>query len=179
MPLFLERNFAVSSLALVCAGAGLASFSLFEALAEEREKPGTLVSLQGLYRKLPDGNALFSSAKISTETRRAVLMLAREPRNEAEFLSASEKFETIKNALPSGNFIFLADDSGEVLLQREIPPTRKIFELADEIKILSARLRSVPVNYFPADCVREKIRTDVYAGNAEFPVPAEKNGGAR
>lgn len=177
MHLFLERTFVVFSFALIGISIGVASFAAFEALAEEKKTPGTLVSLQGIYGKLPDGNALFSSVGISPETRRAVLMLSREPHCEKELRASGEKLKYVSATLPPGDFLFLADDSGNVLLQREIPQTRKIFELADEIKILSARLRSVPVSYFPIDKLRGKIRTDIYEGNTVFPVPAEKNGG--
>lgn len=105
-------------------------------------------------------------------------MLTREPRNKKELDETRETLNRFSEILPEGNLLFLIDDTGSILLQREIPKTRKIFELADELRILHARLKSVPVTYFPTDSLRGKIRTDIFEGNSEFPVPV-KNGGAR
>lgn len=176
MNLFIERRFVFSTLALITLCAGTGTFSALNALARERESSGMLVFSQGLFRKLPDGNALFSSVTISNKGRRAVLMLAREPTCEAELKTYENLLTHYLQTLPPGDFLFLIDDSEKIILQREIPKTRKIFELADEIKILFSRLQSVPVNYFPIDRLRGKVRTDIYEGNAAFPVPASKGG---
>lgn len=49
------------------------------------------------------------------------------------------------------NRLVLADDTGTPLLERRPTRTRKVFSLADELKILRVRLGSVPVHYFPSD----------------------------
>lgn len=179
MHLFLERRIVFPALVLIASTAGIGTFAVLEAAAREREPSGALVSDCGLYRKLPGGNALFSKITVSPKIRRAVLMISREPRCEAELANADANLKRLSTSLPSGNFLFLCADSGEILLQREIPKTRKTFELADEIKILCSRLRSVPVTYFPTDSLRGKIRTELYEGNAAFPVPAENGGDAK
>lgn len=178
MYLFFKRTLPVASLTVICLAAGTGTFAGLSALAQERENPGMHVSRNGLFRKIPEGNALFLNENLSPKNRRAVLMLAREPRNKKEFDETHAVLNQISKTLPEGNFLFLIDDTGTVLLQREIPKTRKTFELADELRILHARLKSVPVTYFPADSLRGKIRTDIFEGNSEFPVPAG-NGGAQ
>ena len=178
MYLFFKRTLPIASLATICLGAGTGTFAALDTLAQERENPGMLVSRNGLFRKIPGGNALFLKENLSPENRRAVLMLTREPRNKKELDEAHETLNRFSEVLPEGNLLFLIDDTGSILLQREIRKTRKIFELADELRILHARLQSVPVTYFPTDSLRGKIRTDIFEGNSEFPVP-EKDGGAR
>ncbi|MBQ9759029.1 MAG: hypothetical protein IJW12_04575 [Opitutales bacterium] len=178
MYLFFKRALPVASLAAICLGAGTGTLAALNALAQERENPGMLISRSGLFRKIPGDNALFLKENLSPENRRAVLMLTCEPRNKKELDEARETLNRFSEILPEGNFLFLIDDTGSILLQREIPKTRKIFELADELRILHARLKSIPVAYFPTDSLRGKIRTDIFEGNSEFPVPA-KNGGTR
>lgn len=176
MHLFIKRTAFCACLAAVCCGAGAGTFAGLNALAEERENPGMAVFHNGLFRKMPGGNALFVKETFSQETRRAVLMLSREPQNEADFESANEKMSMLSRKLPQGDFLFVIDDSGRILLSREIPKTRKIFDLADEIKVFFGRLESVPVIYFPTDKSRGRIRLDIFEGNTEFPVPAGKGG---
>lgn len=163
---------------LLLSGAALATFSALEYCARERENPGMLVVSQGLYRKLPNGNALFSSLKFSPENRRALLMLAREPASEAELTASEQRLRRFEKMLPLGDALFLIDDCGNVLLERPLTQMRKVFRLTDEMNVLQARLKSVPVNYFPADALRGKVRLDLWEGNAEFPVP-EAFGGER
>lgn len=176
MQLSLKKTLLIVSVAGSAIAAAAGTFVGLNSLAEEREHPGTRVSDCGLFRKIPGENALFHEKVFSAHGRRCVLMLAREPQCEAELHASNQKLKHLSETFPPGDFLFVADDSGRILLQREIPKTRKIFELADEVKILSARLRSVPVNYFPADKLRGKIRADLFEGNTEFPVPATYGG---
>lgn len=175
---FVKKIALFSVFGIVCFGAGAGTFAGLDSLAEERESSGTGVSRRGIFRKMPGENALFTEEKLYGNERRCVLMLSREPRTDAEFDAASEKLKRLSEELCPGNFLFVTDDSGNILLSREIPKTRKLFDLADEVKILFSRLKSVPVGYFPADCLRGKVRTDIFEGNTEFPVP-ERNGGLR
>lgn len=178
MYLLSQRTVFIASLAAICLGSGAGTFAGLNVLAQECENPNMLVSRSGLFRKIPGNSALFLKENLSPENRRAVLMLTREPRNKKEFDEARETLNRLSKVLPEGNFLFLIDDTGSILLQREIPKTRKVFELDDEIRILHSRLKSVPVTYFPADSLRGKIRSDIFEGNTEFPVPAG-NGGRR
>ena len=178
MSFFLKRTVLITSLVAICLGAGAGTFVGLDTLAQEREYSGMHVSRNGLFRKIRGGNALFLKENLSPQNRRAVMMLTREPQNLKELNKAYTALKLFSEELPAGNFLFLTDDTGKILLQREIPKTRKTFELADELRILHSRLRSVPVTYFPADSLRGKIRTDIFEGNAEFPVRAE-NGGAQ
>lgn len=155
-------------------GTAFTTFAVLENCARENENPGTQVSLQGLYRKFGNGNALFTKTTLSPDGRRAILMLSREPCSEAELFAAERRLRHFEKTLPAGNKLFLIDDSGKIFLERALMPKRKIFDLADELRILSACVKSVPVNYFPSDALRGKIYTDVWEGDLAFPVPEKK-----
>lgn len=177
------RLFAAVALFAVSAGTAAGVFAALDACARERESAGTLVSSDSLFRKFPGGNALFSSVEFSPCSRRAVLMLAREPRNDAEYARCRAALKRLRESLPEGDRLVLADDSGRTLLERAPTRSRKVFDLADELKILRVRLGSVPVHYFPSDSARGGARLDVWQGDAEFPSPAPSaasaKGGAR
>lgn len=166
-----EKFFAAAALLAVSAGTASGVFLLLENCAQERERDGMLVSSSGLFRKIPGGNALFSSVDFSSKSRRAVLMLAREPENDAEYARCRDALRRLRESQPEGDRIVLADDAGTVLLERAPTRSRKVFDLADELKILYARLKSAPVHYFPSDSARGKIRLDVWEGDAAFSVP--------
>lgn len=172
-----------AALFAVSAGTAAGVFAALDACARERENAGTLVSSDSLFRKIPGGNALFSSVEFSPRSRRAVLMLAREPRNDAEYARCRAALKRLRESLPEGDRLVLADDSGRTLLERAPTRSRKVFDLADELKILRVRLGSVPVHYFPSDSARGAARLDVWQGDAEFPAPAPsaapEKGGAR
>ena len=105
-------------------------------------------------------------------------MLAREPRNEAEYGRCLDALKRLRP--PEEGGLVLADDAGTVLLRREPSRSRKVFGLADELKLLFVRLKSVPVHYFPSDAARAGTRLDVWCGDEEFPVSASpEEGGAR
>lgn len=169
---------ASAALLAVSAGTAVGVFLALDACARERERPGMLVSDGGLFRKIPGGSALFSSVEFSPESRRAVLMLSREPENEAEYARCRDALRRLDESLPEGDRLVLADDSGTVLLERAPSRSRKVFGLADELKILFARLGSVPVFYFPSDSARAKVRLDVWEGDAAFPAPESAAAGA-
>ncbi len=172
MYLLSQRTVFIASLAAICLGTGAGTFAGLDLLAQERENPSMLVSRSGLFRKISGNSALFLKENLSPKNRRAVLMLTRAPRNKKEFEEARETLNRFSKILPEGNFLFLIDDTGSILLQRDILKTRKVFDLADELRILHSRLKSVPVTYFPADSLLGKIRSDIFEGNTEFPVPA-------
>lgn len=160
-----------SALLAVSAGTAVGVHLSLDVCARERERPGMRVSDAALFRKIPGGNALFSSVDFSPDSRRAVLMLAREPRSEAEYARCRDALRRLDESLPPGDRIVLADDSGTALLDRAPSRSRKVFALADELKILFARLGSAPVFYFPSDPARGKVRLDVWEGDAAFPAP--------
>ena len=172
MRFFFGKFFVFFSFALIFCAASVSVFLILNEISQENESAGMLVSESGLYRKFGDGCALFSTLSLSPQRRRALLMLAHEPSNETEYARLKARINELEKVLPQGNLLFLADESGYVFYQREIRKTRKIFELADEIRILFARLKSVPVYYFPSDAVRQMKNLPLREGNATFPVPA-------
>ena len=175
---FEKSLFAVAATVLVSAGTAAGVFAALDACARERENTGMLVASGALFRKIPGGNALFCSAEFSPRSQRAVLMLAREPRNETEYGRCLDALKRLRP--PEEGGLVLADDAGTVLLRREPSRSRKVFGLADELKLLFVRLKSVPVHYFPSDAARAGTRLDVWCGDEEFPVSAApEEGGAR
>ena len=166
---------AVVALVLISCGTFCGVFALLGTAAEERENAGMLNFESGLYRKINDGNVLFYSISFSPKHRRAILMLSREPNNEAEYKQLKTRFSRLEKTLPQGNLLFLTDDSGNIFHERELKSTRKVFELADEIRILFTKLKSVPVYYFPCDGARGKIDISHWEGNADAPVPENED----
>lgn len=181
MYLYIGKPLAFSTLALLSAGAAAATLAALDSFAQEDENAGMRVASNPLFRKIPGGNALFSSVKLSPERRRAVLMLAREPASEAELSRSRAALENFEKTLPDGDRLFLIDDSGTVLLERGLPNTRKIFDRADEIGVIFERLESVPVGYFPPDALRAKTARAASRERAEDApeTETEESGGAR